>query len=304
MPLCVVVYLGVSLATNVVAAEWRAATWQGERAWASSSRGWTAIVSEERARLIALTPPGAATNLLFAELKNEFSWGGHRFWLGPQATWVSPWPPPADWERSAAARVDAEDSVLRVTHPRTNANYPQIVRTYAWRGGVLHCTASWSDARFQGIHVVQIPASAVVRVKRRVSESLPLGYVLLPIYRRNGLLTDRAVSPAVAKVEGDDITLRGSNVTEKIGVPPQEIVAEIGTHRLTLRRGTMTGMSSNRPDLGMLTQVFLGSEESVFTEIEQLTPLGGEGEAMSEILIEPGFLRPGTGPSLKNPVRR
>lgn len=273
---------------------WRPVEWRGEKAWAATGAGWTAIVSEGRARLVSLTPPGGGDNLLFAELKNEFSWGGHRFWLGPQGSWAVVWPPPTDWETSPAAKVVPEGAVLRVWHPHTDKNYPEVSRSYEWREGVLHCTVSWRDARFQGIHVIQIPPKAVVRVRRKVDESMPLGYVLLPIYRRDGLLTNREVSPAVATVEGDLITLRHAKVTEKIGVPPQDIEADIGAYRLTLRRGKMSGMSENEPDRGMLTQVFLGSRESVFTEIEQLTPLGGEGTAVSEVLLEPAVL-PGRG---------
>lgn len=299
--------LGLSLlcVAHVFAAGWTCTEWRGEKAWSSvSDRGWTAVVSEERARLIALTPPGGGGSLLFAELKDEFSWGGHRFWLGPQTAWQAPWPPPSDWETSAAARVEADGAVLRVTHAHTNANYPRIARTYAWRDGVLHCMASWNDARFQGIHILQLPTHAVVRVKRTVTEALPLGYVLLPIYKRDGLLTDREVSPAVARIRGDDLALRYANVAEKIGVAPQEIVAEVGSYRLSLRRGRMDGMSETRPDLGMLTQVFLGSAESPFIEIEQLTPLGGEGEAVSEILLEPGLSRPVVRSPRGHPARR
>jgi hypothetical protein len=272
---------------------WSRVEWRGEQAWASASKGWTAIVSEERARLVSITPPRSDENLLFAELKNEFSWGGHRFWLGPQSEWSAVWPPPADWERSAAASVEVSGKVLRVEHPRTHANYPGLVRTYEWKEGVLHCAASWQDARFHGIHILQLPTMAVVRVERRITESLPLGYVLLPIFRRNELLTAREVSPAVAKVSGNEIILRTTGTSEKIGVPPQDIVAEIGAYRLTMRRGKMEGMAEATPDLGMLTQVFLGSDENVFTEIEQLTPLGGLGTAVSEILIEPDYAEAG-----------
>lgn len=283
---------------------WSRIDWRGERAWASSSRGWTAIVSEERARLVSITPSGGGENLLFAELKNEFSWGGHRFWLGPQGAWSVVWPPPADWERSPAAKMEIAGPVLRVEHPRTHATYPGLVRTYEWRDGVLHCTASWSDARFHGIHILQLPTKAVVHVKRTITESRPLGYVLLPIFRRNELLTDREVSPAVAKVRGKEITLRSTGTGEKIGVSPQDIVAEIGACRLTMHRGKMSGMAQATPDLGMLTQVFLGSDENVFTEIEQLTPFGGPGLAVSEILIEPEWIKPRREPGRRNPVRR
>lgn len=273
------------------ASDWQPVEWRGEKAWAANCAGWTAIVSEERARLVSLTPPDGGDNLLFSELKNEISWGGHRFWLGPQTGWAAVWPPPPDWETSPAARIEQEGAVLRVVHSRTDASYPGLERTYAWHGGVLHCTATWSGERFHGVHILQIPPDAVVRVKRKITRTLPLGYVLLPIYLRDGLLTDRELSPAVGQVEGDTITLRGTGVGEKIGVFSQSIVAEIGAYQLTMRRGKMTGMSEATPDLGLLTQVFLGSNESMFTEIEQLTPFGGGGVAVSEILIEPEILK-------------
>lgn len=284
-----VVTFVVAAGSLIAASDWRPVEWRGERAWESSCDGWTATVSEERARLISLTPPGGGDNLLFAELKNEFSWGGHRFWLGPQAEWKTVWPPPADWETSPAARIEAEGTLLRVVQPRTDRDYPELTRTYVWRGGALHCAVTWRDARFQGIHIVQIPPTARVRVRREVTAGLPLGYVLLPVFGRDGLRTEQPVSSEVAVVEGDTITLRQAGTIEKIGVPPQDIVAEIGRHRLVMSRGRMTGMSDRLPDRGMLTQVFVGSAESVFTEIEQLTPLAGEGEAVSEILLKPGF---------------
>lgn len=278
--------------------------WRGEQAWASSSKGWTAIVSEGRARLVAIMPFGSGENLLFAELKNDFSWGGHRFWLGPQSAWTAVWPPPKDWEMSPAAKVEATGPVLRVEHPRTDAIYPGLMRTYEWRSGVLHCAVSWSDARFHGIHILQLPTRSVVHVRRKITPELPLGYVLLTIFRRNGPLIDREVSPAVATVDGDEIALRSTGTSEKIGVPPQDIVAEIGDYRLTMRRGEMSGMAETTPDLGMLTQVFLGSGESLFTEIEQLTPFAAPGLAMSEILVEPGLREHRPGPAPRNPMRR
>lgn len=275
-------------------AAWTRTEWRGERAWTASSGGWTAIVSEERARLVSLTREGGAENLLYAEQKDVFSWGGHRFWLGPQTAWTAPWPPPADWERSAAPKIAVEGETLRVRHARTDENYPQIERGYTWRDGVLHCTVAWSDARFQGIHIVQVPKDAVVRVRRGATTAeAPQGYVLLPVYKRDGLRANEPLSPKVATLDGDEITLRYGGVREKIGVPPQPIVAEMGAYRLTLRRGEMRGMSesSSVPDLGMLTQAYFGAAEDPFIEIEQLTPLGGEGASVSEILLEPSLLR-------------
>ena len=272
-------------------ATWSRTEWRGERAWTATSRGWTAIVSEERARLVSLAPEGGGGNLLYAEQKDVFSWGGHRFWLGPQSSWSSPWPPPADWERSAVAQLDADGEILRMRQARTDENYPPIRRVYAWRDGVLHCEVAWEDPRFQGIHIVQIPRDATVRLRRgEATEATPLGYVLLPVYKRDGLRVNEPISPKVATMAGDTLTLRFSNEREKVGVPPQPIVAEIGRFRLTLRRGAMSGMSETAPDLGMLTQAYFGSTEDPFVEIEQLTPLGGEGGSVSTILLEPAAI--------------
>lgn len=117
---------------------------------------------------------------------------------------------------------------------------------------------------------------------------LRFGYALLPIFRRDKQLTDRPVSSLVARVEGNAIKLCGrGGVTGKIGVAPQDIVAGIARYRCTLRRGKMGGMSATQYDLGMLTQVFVGSAKSALIEIEQLTPFGGKGLAVSEIVVEP-----------------
>lgn len=272
-------------------AAWRRTEWRGERAWIASSGGWTAIVSEERARLVSLAPEGGGADLLYAEQKDIFSWGGHRFWLGPQTAWTAPWPPPADWERSAAAEIVTEGDILRVKQARAEASYPEIERAYVWRDGVLSCTVSWRDARFQGIHIVQVPKDATVLVRREASEAAPLGYVLLPIYKRPGLRVNEPLSSKVATIAGDSLTLRYGGVREKVGVPPQPIVAEMGAYRLTLRRGEMSGMSETKPDIGMLTQAYFGSAEDPFIEIEQLTPLGAEGGSRSEILLEPSVIK-------------
>lgn len=184
--------LGVFSLLTRADATWSRTEWRGERAWTASSRGWTAIVSEERARLVSLAPADGGASLLYAEQKDVFSWGGHRFWLGPQSAWTAPWPPPEDWERSAAAELTADGDTLRVKQARTDANYPAIERSYVWRDGVLSCTVSWRDPRFQGIHIVQVPKEAVVRVRRAPSEAAPLGYVLLPVYKRPRLARERA----------------------------------------------------------------------------------------------------------------
>lgn len=292
LPLFLGIVAGV-IGVPLRAAEWLPASWRGESAWESiSESGWIATVSVDRARLIALRRAPDGPGLLFADLKNEFSWGGHRVWLGPQSAWRAPWPPPADWETSRAERIATDGAALRITHPRSDPAYPRLTRSYEWRGDALHCGVSWSDPRFQAIHVVQLPTRAVVRVRPVPKPDLPLGYALLPIYGRDGLHLDRQPHPAVTSREGGSLVLRHAFEAEKIGLPPQTIVADIPPCRLTMLRGEMRGQSPTAPDLGLVTQIYLGAEIDPFTEIEQLSFLGGDGESFAEIILVPEKIDP------------
>ncbi len=284
--------MGFSFATDLTvapSADWKQTTWGGEKAWTSTSAGWTAIVSEERARLVCLAPAssGSEGNLLYASAKASISWGGHRCWLGPQSEWKTAWPPPADWEASAAASLSASGTRLTVVHPHTEADYPPLSRSYEWRGGVLHCGVNWQGGHHHAVHILQVPQSSVIHVRRLVRKDLPLGYALLPVFNRPKALTTTELARDISRVEGDEITLRHKNVTEKIGFAPQEITADIGDWQLKMRPGVATDVTMLLPDLGLLTQVYLGDRENPFIEIEQLSPFGDNRPATCEILIEP-----------------
>lgn len=275
------------LISSLSAAEWTPVLWRGEKAWQSTSQGWVATVSAERSRLVAITRLGERRNLLYESPRDAISWGGHRCWLGPQSDWRPVWPPPRDWESSAAARVRAIGSLLTLTHPHTDPQYPALSRTYEWRGDVLHCRLSWQGGRFYGIHIVQLPRSAVVTVQRAVTPSFPLGYALVPIYRRPDTLTEVPLAQAVSRVSGDIVTLRHANQTEKAAFFPQTILARIGRYRLQMERGEQSGFSSSAPDMGLLTQVFLGDRLNPFIEIEQLSPYGRGRAVSTEVLLRP-----------------
>jgi hypothetical protein len=267
------------------APDWKPTTWHGEKAWESTSSGWTAIVSEERARLVSITDAGE--NLLYAPPKGSVSWGGHRCWLGPQSGWKPDWPPAADWEASAAASVQAAGTLLTVTHPQTDAQYPALSRTYQWRGGVLHCKLSWQGGLHYSIHILQLPQWSVVHVRRAVAKGLPLGYAWPQSSGPTETITGVALPGGVSRVDGDEVTLWHANLTAKIAFAPQEITAEIGAYQLKLRRGAVSGVAAVSPNLGLLTQVYLGDWENPFVEIEQLSPFADGGSAAFEILIEP-----------------
>lgn len=279
--------LALLFISGLSAAEWVPVLWRGEKAWQSTSQGWVATVSEERARLVAITRVGEGSNLLYESPREGISWGGHRAWLGPQSAWQPAWPPPRDWESSGALRVTFSGSLLTLTHPHTDPQYPSLTRTYEWRGDVLHCRLLWRGGHFYGIHIVQLPRGAVVTVRRAVAPQLPLGYALVPIYRRPDTLTDMPLARAVSRVDGDSVTLRHANRTEKAAFFPQTIFARIGKYRLQMQRGEQSGFSSSVPDMGLLTQVFLGDRLNPFIEIEQLSPYAKGRTVSTETLFQP-----------------
>lgn len=283
--------LAVIFVASLPASDWTPVLWRGEKAWQSASQGWVATVSEERSRLVSITRLGEGSNLLYESSREGISWGGHRGWLGPQSAWQPAWPPPRDWESSAASRVVVSGSLLTLTHPRLDPQYPALTRTYEWQGDVLHCRLSWRGGRFYGIHIVQLPRGAVVTVQRAVTPDLPLGYALVPIYRRPNILTDVPIARAVSRINGDAVTLRHANQSEKVAFFPQTIFARIGKYRLQMQRGDQSGFSSSEPDMGLLTQVYLGDRINPFIEIEQLSPYARGRAVSTEMLLRPQVAR-------------
>ncbi|MBN8711302.1 MAG: hypothetical protein J0I10_18110 [Verrucomicrobia bacterium] len=287
----ILVLLAVIFVASLPASEWTPVLWRGEKAWQSTSQGWIATVSEERSRLVSITRVGEGRNLLYESSREGISWGGHRGWLGPQSAWQPAWPPPRDWESSAALRVAVSGSLLTLTHPHVDPQYPALTRAYEWRGDVLHCRLSWRGGRFYGIHIVQLPRGAVVSVRRAVTPELPLGYALVPIYQRPNILIDVPLARAVSRVDGDSVTLRHANQSEKVAFFPQTIFARIGKYRLQMQRGDQSGFSSSEPDMGLLTQVYLGDRLNPFIEIEQLSPYVKGRAASTEMLLRPQVAR-------------
>ncbi|MBK9990546.1 MAG: hypothetical protein IPP19_07400 [Verrucomicrobia bacterium] len=275
-------------------ATWEKTDWQGERAWASSQNNVRAVVTEARARLIYLGAEDGSLNLLNAPSpqvlpdKNN-PWpnqGGHRFWLGPQHRWV--WPPPADWEYSAAQNASTEAGVLTLQHAHTNKDYPAIAREYAWEGNSLRCTARWKDdgqAHF-GLHVVAVNTPFAISVHLEKAKDVP-----------NGLVAARMVDPASPirlphpsiTIEGDVATIRSEIKTTKLGFVPQPLTIDrqLGW-KLSVQPGPSTVATNEAPDQGYLSQVWVGDKTNDIAELEQLTPqLKGDasGNCSSTIYI-------------------
>jgi hypothetical protein len=270
------------------ASDWKQTAWQGEKAWKSTSSGWTAVVSEERSRLVAITDNVTGENLLFAPpTKDSASWGGHRCWLGPQSVWRTAWPPPVDWEASAADHVEASGTLLTITLPHADAAFPILVRTYQWREGVIHGNLSWQGGHHHAIQILQLPPWSIVHVRREIGKDLPLGYGLPQSSGPSDTLTDVPIPGGVSRLDGDQVALWHANITTKVAVAPQEITAEIGHYQLKMRRGALIGVTETAPDFGLLTQVYLGDWQNPFVEIEQLSPYAAGTGAAMEILVEP-----------------
>jgi hypothetical protein len=264
---------------GAASAEWQEVTWNGEPALASSAEGWRAVVSLTRSRLMHFGPDGSDVNLLLAppDRANPNALGGHRLWLGPQATWPRGWPPPAAWEYSTPESHAVTDGVLRLVLPGSGDDWPRLVRTYAWRGAELVCGAEISGGRreVQFVQILQVPAPAEIFAEVAPESAFPAGYVLLP--STAGPFAANFSPPLQVSLAGKSVRLQHTNQVVKLGFRPQLLVARWNGYELRLRRGALTGTAGAEPDAGFLTQVYLGGPEP-FNELEQLSPLVAGGQ--------------------------
>ena len=273
--------------------DWQPITWQGEKAIASVSQGWKAIVSLERGRLMHFGPAESDTNLLFAPAmrSDPAGWGGHRVWLGPQSTWPSVWPPPAAWEHSKAESHTINGGTLRLVMPGAGGGWPRLARIYSWDGAKLACTVELSGGTRAGqiIQIFQVPPNNRVEVTPRPDALAPLGYILLPAGNVRRLTTEFTPPPHVTRRE-TTLLLRHLAVIQKLGFAPQALTADDGAHSLRVTRGPQAGKPLAEPDQGFFTQVYLGGAEP-FIELEQLTPTWAPATPASSIVILEGSAR-------------
>ncbi|WP_404424136.1 hypothetical protein [Nibricoccus sp. IMCC34717] len=267
------------LAVNLAAATWEKTVFQGEAAWKSTGAAGVAIVSEARCRLLQLSPAGSDATLLNAptEAQKKFhpewepNWGGHRFWLGPQARWV--WPPLPEWENAAAEKVEIVGDALVLTHPRVNTAFPQLIREYAWEGARLRCTVKWRDdgRAYYGMHVFVVDAPTEIEVALAASPDAPEGIVAV---RMDGTDTTGVLDRTPLKREGDTVRLvSGAEKWAKVGFRPQVFrVHRAGTPVLRVEPGPTTGAVVGACDHGYLSQLWVGPAFVPFAEVEQLSP--------------------------------
>ncbi len=257
---------------------WQAVNWNGERALASSSAGWKAVVSLQRSRLMYFGPAAAENNLLLAPptRANRNLLGGHRLWLGPQNTWAKGWPPPVAWEYSEADTVSSVGAELRLLMPDAGDGWPRLTRTYRWDGDRLICGAEIAGGTrpAQIVQIVQTPASTGVTAEARAETDFPAGYVELP--STAGPFAARFVEPPHVHRTDAQVSLQHMPPVVKLGFRPQTLRADCGSYALQVGRGEQTGTVVSGPDAGFFTQVYLGGPEAVI-ELEQLSPLFAAG---------------------------
>lgn len=282
-----------TLAPAVEKSGWQPATWHGERAYAAEARGWRAVVSVERARLVFFGAAKGDDNLLFAPAKGDdvAGWGGHRVWLGPQDRWHPLWPPPVAWEHGAPDRVAVEGGRLVLTLADAGDGWPRLVREYFWGDDGLHCNARISGGHrpAQIIHIVQVPDNAlVVGLRAPPSPGVPRGYVQVHLGRHPSPRKEFA-PPGQVATGPDGLRLHFTGAMEKLGFVPQPLHAQVGAARFEIARGASTGDATTTPDDGFATQVYLGQPVySPVIELEQLSPLYAAGQVASfEIVIAP-----------------
>lgn len=273
---------------------WERCVWNEEAAWSSVRGNVRAIVSEARSRLIYLGAADGSSNLLNAPRPDDANphpnQGGHRFWLGPQHHWI--WPPPTEWEYAPAVSASVDGGVFILGHAQIDPNYPALTREYAWEGNRLRCTVRWADdgRLYFGMHVLAVDSPFAVTVRLERCDAVPDGLVLARMV--DPVSPIRLPHPAISLHDGRATVSAGIQMV-KLGFAPQPlIIGRSDGWNLAMHPGPCGGVTGDMPDLGYLSQVWVGDESSDFAEIEQLTPqLRGDssGQCSSTVYIEARF---------------
>jgi hypothetical protein len=284
-------FLGVLLVavTTLPAADWHAATWNGEAAWVGQLGNFTATVSVPRGRLISLRSD-QGTELLYAgpapltQLVAERSLlAGHQQWLGPQSAWN--WPPPRDWEQQPPALVTVAGETLTIIPTHLDAGLPATCRSYRLAGEELAATLAW-DGSGTGtqwaMHVLQVPMSANIRLQA-ASHAWAWGD------DSNGFAQQPPgdAVPGVTR-HADGLGFTPIDAWRKYFAPAQDIVCTYPDgSRLTMARGAAVGTVTSLPDAGLVSQVFVGKPDYGRQEIEQMSPILRGPHVSYTILLQP-----------------
>lgn len=272
------------------APNWTQTTWQDGAAFAIATARWRAVVSIERARLVAFGPAAdTSTNVIFSPktMDAAIGWGGHRVWLGPQVDWRAIWPPDPAWEASAPSAIRVEGSRLELQMPKSSDGWPRVTRVYEVDDGKLACrieVGAEGRRHYQIIQIIQTPPPDDLTVPPTPTKAFPEGLVLLPPIddRRKPLRADPL--PPQVKVTTAGIHLSQTAKSEKVGFLPSKLVAIYGDYALEVSPGTTTGTEVGQPDDGYYTQVYIGPTAIHVIELEQLSPLLKMGEAGSSTI--------------------
>ncbi len=279
--LSVLLLFGCGVAARAGDDPWQVATWNGERALVSTAQGWKAVVSLDRGRLMYFGVANREVNLLLAppSRANRDVLGGHRLWLGPQATWAKFWPPPAAWEYSAPESYTIAGGALRLIMPDAGDGWPRLTRTYCWDGPRLVCGAEISGGTraAQIIQIFQVPTHTLVTVQAQPEKDFPAGYVELP--STAGPFAARFPQPQQVTRRTDNLVLRHNGEVVKLGFRPQPLLGTADDFILHVRRATPAGPAAGEPDEGFYSQVYLSNGGQGFIELEQLSPLFAAGSA-------------------------
>lgn len=239
-------------------------------------------MSLDRGRLSYFGTREETHNLLYApsgpDLAQLHTWGGHRFWLGPQKSWARNWPPPSDWELAPSRLWHVSGAKLFLTVSHNDPSLPQLYREYDWDGAAFRVNGAWSGGQYQAIHIFQLPVTASVEVSESPTKKSPQGFALLPIGSRKDIMLHFAGLPLmVDKIDKGKLRVQNIKVEEKLGFSPQTLVVKEGEWGFLLERGPIEGTVVRTPDHGFLSQVYVGDALNPYLEAEQLSPVLASG---------------------------
>jgi hypothetical protein len=184
--------------------------------------------------------------------------------------------------------------VLVLNHPRIDPAYPALTREYVWEGNRLRCTVRWVDdgRRYFGMHVVAVNTPFAITARLERCDAAPDGLVLARMV--DPVPPVRLPHPAITLQDGH-AGLRAGIQVVKLGFAPQALTVERPDDWiLSVLPGPCAEPGGEMPDLGYLSQVWVGDGSSDFAEIEQLTPFlrgDGTGKCSSTVFIEAGRVR-------------
>ncbi len=257
--------------------KWYSTLAQGRIVWRADSGNLRAEVDPARGRLSFLGPREGPNFLNSpSDPADPLQLGGHRVWLGPQTEWHPFWPPPANWEMTAAQWVKPNrGGILELETSAKSGKEIAIRRSYRWqKEGLLECKVSWQERSprgHQSMQIFQLAKGAVFEASPKPAKSAPRGFVRLPIGPRPTTETDFALPPHATST-GKTLLLRRMPEEEKLGFPTQTLSARWPDGELRLHPGRIQGKARNRPDGPYDSQIYLGADAFPLLEFEHLSP--------------------------------